>query len=127
MNKTTILQVRFLVHFWSLQSLHAQEVKFPYGTIYEGRKHTMTTFSSLSNLVCDPQEFKSMKNRLHLPFQGSWSKRDKICFPLRHQNALTERPGKTPYRDKAIGDYTGHSHIILQAANSERLIYLQTY
>lgn len=126
MNKTTILQVRFLVHFWSLQSLHAQEVKFPYGTIYEGRKHTMTTFSSLSNLVCDPQEFKSMKNRLHLAFQGSWSKRDKICFLLRHQNALTERPGKTPYRDKAIGDYTGHSHIILQAANSERLIYLQT-
>lgn len=90
-------------------------------------KHTTTTFSSLSNLVCDPQEFKSMKNRLHLAFQGSWSKRDKICFLLRHQNALTERPGKTPYRDKAIGDYTGHSHIILQAANSERLIYLQTY
>ena len=28
MNKTTILQVRFLVHFWSLQSLHAQEAKF---------------------------------------------------------------------------------------------------
>lgn len=127
MNKTTILQVRFLVHFWSLQSLHAQEVKFPYGTIYEERKHTTTTFSSLSNLVCDPQEFKSMKNRLHLPFQGSWSKRDKICFLLRHQNALTERPGKTPYTDKAIGDYTGHSHIILQAANSERLVYLQTY
>ena len=127
MNKTTILQVRFLVHFWSLQSLHAQEAKLPYGTIYEERKHTTTTFSSLSNLVCDPQEFKSMKNRLHLPFEGSWSKRDKICFLLRHQNALTERPGKTPYRDKAIGDYTGHSHIILQAANSERLIYLQTY
>ena len=37
------------------------------------------------------------------------------------------RPRKTPYRDKAMGDYTGHSHIILHAANSERLIYLQTY
>ena len=37
------------------------------------------------------------------------------------------RPRKTPYRDKAMGDYTGHSHIILQAANSERLTYLQTY
>ena len=44
MNKTTILQVQFLVHFWSLQSLHAQEVNFPYGTIYEGRKHRTTTF-----------------------------------------------------------------------------------
>ena len=48
MNKTTILQVRFLVHFRSLQSLHAQEVKFPYGTIYEGRKDTTTTLSSLT-------------------------------------------------------------------------------
>ena len=48
MNKTKILQVRFLVHFWSLQSLHAQEVKFPYGTIYEGRKDTTATLSSLT-------------------------------------------------------------------------------